>query len=375
MSGRWGERLRQWVCWRFVLFFEGITLGDLWRLLRRERFAVSPRHWHRLAFQTAVSSITSVNAALEQRAFARVADTIEIPPPLFILGHYRSGTTHLHNLLALDPRFAFPNTFQVFNPLIFLRMERWMAPLAQTVLAERRPQDNVGIHVEFPNEDELAMCSLTRLSPYFGWVFPRNARHYERFLTFEHATADEVAEWKAALLLFCRKLTHVYQRPLILKSPPHTARIRLLLELFPDARFVHIHRDPYAVFQSTLHLMEIVRPLFELHRCPVDNTESVLSVYREMYDAFFAQRSLIPSGRFCETGYAELTRDSVGTLRGIYDTLGLGGFESLQPRLENYLASIASYRPNRHAELSEPLRRRIADTWHRSFEAWGYPTS
>ena len=50
-----------------------------------------------------------------------------------------------------------------------------------------------------------------------------------------------------------RKLTFKYGRPLVLKSPPHTARIRLLLEMFPEARFVHIHRHPYQVFRSCRH--------------------------------------------------------------------------------------------------------------------------
>src|SRR5687768_18104609 len=44
----------------------------------------------------------------------------------------------------------------------------------------------------------------------------------------------------------------------ILKSPPHTCRVPTLLRLFPDARFVHIVRDPYAVYPSTLHLWRIL---------------------------------------------------------------------------------------------------------------------
>ena len=46
----------------------------------------------------------------------------------------------------------------------------------------------------------------------------------------------------------------------------------------------------------------------------------------------------------------------------------LAGFEDLRPRLEDYLESIAGYRKNRHPDLPEPLRRRIAHEWGRSFD-------
>ncbi len=91
-----------------------------------------------------------------------------------------------------------------------------------------------------------------------------------------------------------------------------------------------------------------------------------------MYDAYFEERGLIPEGRFCEVAFEDLEREPVGVVGSIYGALGLSGFEELRPRLEVYLASIASYRKNRHDELPEPLRRRIAHDWVRSFDEWGY---
>lgn len=44
--------------------------------------------------------------------------------------------------------------------------------------------------------------------------------------------------------------------PLLIKSPVHTARVRLVLGLFPRARFLYIHRDPYEVFQSAVHMAD-----------------------------------------------------------------------------------------------------------------------
>src|SRR5262249_27497532 len=77
--------------------------------------------------------------------------------------------------------------------------------------------------------------------------------------------------------------------------PTHTCRIKLLLDLFPNARFVHIHRNPYAVFQSTRHWLPASWPWFHLqrpnHQC-LD--ERILQVYREMDKVHFEERHLIP---------------------------------------------------------------------------------
>jgi len=159
----------------------------------------------------------------------------------------------------------------------------------------------------------------------------------------------------------------------VLKSPPHTARIGLLLGLFPDARFVHIGRDPYVVFCSTRHLIRAMQPLYHLREGPIqDGDDQILGVYTEMYDAYFEQRRLISGGRLCEVAFEDLERDPIGVVGSIYEALGLSGFESVWPRLEDYLVTIAGYRKNRLDELPEPLRHRIAHEWRRSFDEWGY---
>jgi omega-hydroxy-beta-dihydromenaquinone-9 sulfotransferase len=205
------------------------------------------------------------------------------------------------------------------------------------------------------------------------WYFPRGGADYDRSLTFRGVPAEEVARWRAALITFFKKLTVRHGRPLVLKSPPHTARIGLLLGLFPGARFVHIHRDPYVVFRSTRHMIRAVQPIFRLQECPTPGEDDrIISVSTEMYDAFFAERSLVADGRLCEVSYEDLERGPVGVVRSIYEALGLSGFEDLRPRLEGYLGTIAGCRKDRHDELPEPLRRRIAHEWGRSFDEWGY---
>jgi omega-hydroxy-beta-dihydromenaquinone-9 sulfotransferase len=352
---------------------EGMTFGDWWSSLRRHHFAIDPPYWPRALVQTAVSLTNSVGARLERGRYGERIEETVVRAPLFILGHYRSGTTHLHNLLALDPQFAAPTFFQALNPHTFLTYERWVAPLADRLLIRRRYQDEVALGANVPTEDEVALCTMTGLSPYMAWYFPRGGAHYHRYLTLRGVPEGEISRWKAALTTFLKKLTFKHGRPLVLKSPPHTARIRLLLGLFPDARFVHIQRNPYDVFGSTRHLVRAVHPVFRIQECPPpDGDDTILGIYNEMYDAFFEERGLIPAGRSCEVGYEDLERDPLAVVGSIYESLGLTGFDELRPGLEGYLTSIVGYRKNRHDELPDPLRRRIAHEWGRSFDEWGY---
>jgi omega-hydroxy-beta-dihydromenaquinone-9 sulfotransferase len=367
------EKLKHFVARHVFHPLEGMTLGDWWALLRRHHFAVDLKHWPRALVQTAVSATNSVSARIEQGWFGGRIEAVQVHAPLFILGHYRSGTTHLHNLLALDPQLAAPTFFQVLNPHTFLTTERWTAPVADSVIVRQRYQDQMALGAGVPGEDEIALHTMTGLSPYMAWYFPKNGADYDRYLTFRNAQESEIGRWKHALTTFLKKLSVRHNRPLVLKSPPHTARIRLLLGLFPDARFVHLHRNPHAVFGSTRHMIQSVYPVFCLQECPVpDGDDRIISVYSEMYDAYFEERGLIPEGRICDVGYEDLEQDPIEVIGSIYEALGLTGFEELQPRMETYLASIAGYRKNQLDELPEPLRHRISDEWCRSFDEWGY---
>jgi hypothetical protein len=239
----------------------------------------------------------------------------------------------------------------------------------------KRPQDNVAMGVREPQEDEFAFCSLTGRGFTLAWAFPRRAAHYHRYLTLRQTSAAETAQWQAALAWFVRKLSFKYGKPLLLKSPGHTCRIRLLLELFPQARFVHIHRNPYDVFRSTQHLVRTVTPWWALQRpdCS-DLEERTLRQYREVYDAFFEERGLIPKGNFCEIAFEALDADPVGQVRGIYEALGLPDFQQAEPALRRYVGSLSGYRKNVLPEYPPQLRERIGSEWRRCFEEWGYPT-
>ena len=352
----------------------GATLGDWTGFLAENRFRIPPRYWPRALFSTLVSLISTPLRRAEDLAFGPQFTSQRVAPPLFIIGHWRSGTTHLHNLIAVDRRFAFANLSQIVIPHTFLIAEKLMAAGMALLLPRHRMVDGMAMHAKVPWEEEFALCVATSLSPYMTWAFPERAAHYDRYLTFEGVPAREIACWKAAFVKLLQKLTLKYNRPLILKSPPNTARIKLILETFPDARFVHIHRDPRVVYQSTLRLNQTMWENNALQRPdPATIHGRVIRQYREMFDAYFRERSLIPEGRLCEVSFAQLEADPLGLVRKIYRELGLPDFTAVEPALADYVRSLNGYEKNRHVALPDDIRAEIEHQWNRSFEEWGYP--
>jgi hypothetical protein len=351
-----------------------VTFGDWLAILRENGFAVDWPYWPQAALLTLGSPLNSLFLRKEARVYGDRLAQVVVRPPLFILGHWRSGTTLLHNLLALDEQFAYPNLYEVFFPHTFLCTEEYRAGQIEALIPATRLIDSMAQGLQMPNEDEFATCVASLCSPYMLWSFPRNAAHYERFLTFRGVPEAEVARWKSSLVLFLKKLTLRSDRPILLKSPPHTGRIRLLLELFPGARFVHIRREPYTVFQSTRHLNRVLTRSLQFQKPePADTDAAVLRRYRLLYDAYFEERHLIPPGQLHDLAFEELEQDPAGVVERTYAALGLDGFDRVLPRLEAYVTTLAGYRKNEYAALSGRLRDAVRDEWRRSFEEWGYP--
>lgn len=348
----------------------GITFRQ-WSALRKNfpiDYSLSLR-----ALSITTQSIKNSFWAKHDRRFESQFKDVAIQPPLFILGHWRNGTTHLHNLITQDQRFGYPNGYQVSFPHTFLSTEKRETRLVSFFLPRRRPMDNVEMTLAAPQEEEFALCAATFKSPCMAWVFMRQKEQFEKYLTFRDVQGAEVAEWRDAFYTFLKKLQWRDNRPFVLKSPPHTARIRLLLELFPNAKFVHIHRDPVPVFQSTRRTFEIMATWHNLQKLDVPDLDDwLIRQYRVMYDAFFEDRSRIPAGHYCEIAFEDLERDPIGEIQKIYRTLNLPDFSTFQPALQKYVDSLAGYKKNTFAELDPSLKSRLRREWHKCFDEWGY---
>jgi hypothetical protein len=295
--------------------------------------------------------------------------------PLFIIGHWRSGTTLLHELLVQDPRHTFPTTYACFAPNHFVLTGRALPPILNAIMPMQRPVDNMPVGWDRPQEDEFALCNMGLPSPYLSMAFPNEPPHDPEYLTFDGVPRPKLDHWKRRFLWFLKCVT--LQRPgrIVLKSPPHTGRVKALLELFPKARFVHIVRDPIVLFASTMNLWKrlyrdqgLQTPHYR------DLEDRVFDTLCRMYEAFERDRDLIPPSQFCEVRYEQLVADPVGEMRRVYDELNLGEFDKALPSIEKYVASQADYQRNRY-EIAPETRERIAQRWATFLDRYGYSSS
>ena len=162
---------------------------------------------------------------------------------------------------------------------------------------------------------------------------------------------------------FLKCLTVRTPRRIVLKSPPHTFRIKVLLEMFPKARFIHIIRNPLVIFPSTINLW---KRLYRNDGLQVPTYEGldehVFATFTRMYEVFERDRGLIPAGQFCEVRYEDLVAQPIQQMQRVYEELNLGGFEKVRPQMEAYFAKKADYKTNRY-QLPPELAAEIGRRW------------
>lgn len=351
----------------------GVSLGQWSKLLSQNHWYVDPPYAGRAAVMTVGAALNLYGKVVEDIRFGKSLDRAAVHPPLFVLGVWRSGTTHLHNLLCQDVRFAFPTAFQTLNPHVFLSTERWFSPLQRPFFPATRPFDNMKFGIDEPWEDEFAIATMSGLSHLWAWVFPKQHLDYEKYIDFSETSEEEVCRWKQTLLYFVKKLSLKYDKPLVLKSPYHTARIRLLLELFPKAKFVYIHRHPHEVFASFKNMVRRATPLVAMQRFDVEELSGrCVPLYQTLTHRYLDERSLIADGNLVEVGFDELVRSPVSMLRRIYERLQLPAFDRTEPAIRDYVQSLAGYQKNVHDALDARTKSLLAREWNRTFREWGY---
>lgn len=343
--------------------------------MARNGFAVRRSRWHLAAIATASSVVQSVLGFAQQVVYGRQILNAPIRrAPVFILGHWRSGTTLLHELLACDPRHAAPTTYDCFNPHHFLLTRSWLPTLLRRFAPSRRPMDAMMAGWNRPQEDEFALLLLGQPSPYERIAFPDRPNAGDVALDLRCLSPPARRTWERTLYRLVQGLTLANGgRRLILKSPPHTGRVPTLLKLFPDARFIHIVRDPYAVYSSTLNLWRALFAAQGLQRASwEDLDESILDTFSRLHQSLTDARGYIPCGRFYQMRYEDLVRNPIVHLEAIYRDLELGDFDPIRQSVEKYLAGVRGHEVASHM-LTEHDRKAINDRWGSYFKQYGYP--
>ena len=354
--------------------WQGCSFPAWARLLLRNHFAVSPRLGYIPFVITNVSLLHSGLRWLQESWYGSKLDSTPIRhAPLFIVGHWRTGTTLLHEMLIQDERHSYPSYYHCLAPNHFVLTERWLKRFARWMLPSHRPMDAMKVGMDRPQEDEFALCMLGQPSPYLTVAFPNHPPQDQDAYDPERLPPRARAAWKRTFLWFIKRLTYRDPRRLVLKSPTHSCRIPTLLELFPDARFVHIVRDPYVVYSSTVNLW---KSLFVTHGLQTPTfrglEEMVFDTFNYLYERLEVGKKVVPPGRFFEVKYEELVADPLPLLARLYEALELGGFEVARPRFEAFWREQQGYQTNRYKPLDEGLRAEITRRWGAVIERYGY---
>jgi omega-hydroxy-beta-dihydromenaquinone-9 sulfotransferase len=364
-----------WTNLRYQLTFNSfIRPGNILRLLPH-LCDVSPRYWPRALLLTTMSVLVLPLRYAEHLRFGRqISRTPIAESPIFIIGHWRSGTTHLHNLFSQDAALGWVSMYQAIAPDFSLIGGNWLRRLLAWVLPAHRPMDNMVWPVTAPQEEEVALGKTTAYSFYAQFMFPREAgAFFKRHVLLENASPRIASELQARYRQVLKIATiHAGGRRLVLKNPVNTARLGMLVEMFPDAKFVHIHRSPYEVYASTLNLHRRITVFTTLQTLDMRHeADSVFELYEGMMRRFLADRPIIAPGNIAEVRFEDLERDPIGEMRRLYQELSLPGFAATEPGLRAYVASQATYRKNTFS-LSDVERETINERWGFAFEALGY---
>ena len=185
-----------------------------------------------------------------------------------------------------------------------------------------------------------------------------------------------LARWERVYLNTLRKATLANGgRPLVLKSPNNTGRIPHLLRLFPEAKFIHIVRNPYVVYQSMRHMYRKTLPLFQLQDMAIEDMEEhILYAYRVTMQHYLHDRALIPKENLAEVRYEALEQQPLVELKRLYAELALPGWEEAQGPIRDYLHTLSGYQKNRLQSASADLDR-IREEWKFAFDIWPYQPS
>lgn len=304
----------------------------------------------------------------------KIKATEILEPPVFILGHWRSGTTFLHNLMCQDPNLGYVTTLQAVFPLVYLNSQKYIRNMFGKYVPKKRPMDNMELSFESPQEEEVALVCVAPFSFFLGLIFPRKMLYYfMKSILFKGVSARARKGWKEAYMTFLKKITFSLNgQRLVIKNPSNTGRIHLLLEMFPNAKFVYIQRNPYVVFESTKHLHKTSMKLVQLQ--DIDDealTKNIIETYHSMINRFLDEQPLIPKENYLEVRYEDLEKNPMELVETIYKTLEIPGFDQAKGLIQTYIESQKGYQKNKF-EFSNKSIEAVQKHWQFALDKWGY---
>lgn len=350
----------------------GCDLTTLLRISTRSG-AAAPRYLPHLSLAIATTLARLPVTAIENWRLRRSAPA-KASAPIFIVGHWRSGTTFLYELLCHSQQFAYVSPFATGLPWEFLTLGALLRPALTRALPADRFIDGIKVTPSSPQEDEIALANMQPLSFYHGLYFPSHLQHhFNRGVFFDACTSAEVARWQDSAALFFRKLQlEAPAKPLLIKNPVYTARVAMLRQMYPGAKFIHIYRNPYVVFQSMGNFYRKLLSQLALQPFEEVPTDALtLESYPRMMQSLLEDVADLPAQQYAELRFEDFEQDPLAHVERIYQQLELEGFDAVRDRFTQYLEVNRRYRKNQYRFPPED-NRRVYDHWSAFIDRWGY---
>jgi hypothetical protein len=345
-----------------------------WVQLLKKNGGVDTQYLPRGSFITLASILTAPARKLFKIKYDSKINNTEIKnPPVIIIGHWRSGTTYLHELLSQDPQFCYVSLWHTLLPDSFLILDPTKEFLS-IFLPKQRPMDEIKVDIDGPYEEEAGIAVLSPWSFFHCLHFAKNAEEqYLKSIHFDDLTNKEKNQWKNNYEKFMKTVTYANQgKRLLLKNPANTSRIPLLLELFPDAHFIHIYRNPYKVYLSTIKMRNNVLDKLALQNASKEEIEKqVVQNYQRLMKSFFEQKNLISEDKFVEIRYEDLVSDPIKQMKRIYSKFQLPGFQKAYPHMLDYLEKQKDYKTNVY-NIDKQIIKHIYNSWKFTIDLWDY---
>ncbi len=346
----------------FTHIISGSSFSNFFRVVADNRFRIAPRFWPRLLFSVPIILLNIPFVIAEKILYNKKIRNTQVNNPVFILGYPRSGTTYLVYLLSKDPQFAFSKMYECMGPHVMFTFGHVLRRIAKRVLPEKRPMDNLELGPDVPKEEEFALANMGLESMANALFFPRRfSEYFDRFVRFT-GNKKERDNFSRNIMLLFKKLTLKNNgKRLILKSPFNTGRVKLLLELFPDAKFIHIHRHPYEVYASNQKLYASVLPEIAFHTITAEQMqEHILYTYKATMEAYFTESNLLNKNQLFEMDYETFSREPEKYLKAAYEQLELGGFDEALPYIKKEIQHYSDYKANKH-NYDEGMKKMIKE--------------
>lgn len=295
--------------------------------------------------------------------------------PIFILGYYRTGTTFLQRLFSQNKQLGYQTIFHSALPELSMAFGWLLKPLLHFITRLFHFKNNfhkVTFTWDFPGEEDVAMAGFTFYeTPNWGNLFPKHFNNYYEAYAWSPEGEPTSVQWKKNYMFWLKKLSLLNNgKQLVLKSPPNTARIETLLELFPNARFVCIHRNPKQVYMSCKLFWRITETHYALQTIPQKAINRlILDSFNCTMQCYHSLKHKIPKGNLFEITHESLAANPFERFKSLYTEMAIEGFDGIEETIRCFVQKTRNY-PFTNYELPIEEQQQVETEWAFHIQYW-----